>query len=143
MKKSPIKIVPRTADQIQRDNEIARKRKFIIDKFFPALKEATISVDESTMLLQATVALVMEEAMETLRTKKVKDIKNRLIKRLAPNDERLLQIERLIGLFDDLTLFETRGHFESMKAVIEQMKIDEMQARKLDSFTIDWDRMLT
>lgn len=137
-KKSPV--TKEQLEQQQRNNE---KREFIKNKLFPALVSATISVDEATFLLQALVALIMEEAMETLRSKKMDEIKGRIVKKLCPNDERLLQIEHLVGLFDDLTLFDARGHVEGIKAVIEQMKIDEMQSRKLDTLKVNWERYLT
>lgn len=134
---------PLTPEDIKRDWKRAQDRKLIKERFYPALVEATISVDEAQMLLQAATSLIMEEAMEKLRSTSMKDIKNRMIKKLAPNDERVLQIEKLLGIFDDHTLFDARGHFESMRAVIEQMKIDEMQKRKLDTLVPDWDRYLT
>lgn len=137
MKKSPL-----TKEEVKRDFKRAQDRKLIKEQFYPALVEATVSVDEAQMLLQAAVSLIMEEAMEKLRTTLVADIRNRLVKKLAPNDERLLQIEKLIDIFHDHTLFEARGHFESMKAVIEQMKMDEMQKRKLDTLIPDWERYL-
>lgn len=116
--------------------------RFIKDKFYPAVVNATVSVDEAGMLLQAMSALVMEEAMETLNKTKVKDVKNRMVKKLAPNDERLLQIEALVNLFDEKTLFDARGHCEGLKAVIEQMKIEHFQATKLSDLTPDWGRYL-
>ncbi len=136
-KKSPV-----TKDQLLREQEMAHKRAFIKEKLFPALVSATVSVDEASMLLQAMVALIMEEAMETLRVKRMKEIQNRIVKKLTSNDERLLQIEHLVGLFENYTLFDARGHLEGVKAVIEQMKIDEMQSRKLDTLKVDWDRYL-
>lgn len=137
-KKSPL-----TKEDVERDFKRAQARKLIKEKFYPALVEATISVDEATMLLQAATSLIMEEAMEKLRTTKMSEIRNRLVKKLAPNDERILQIEKLVDVFTDNSLFEARGHFESMRAVIEQMKTDEMQKRKLDTLVPDWDRYLS
>lgn len=129
-------------EDIKRDYKRAQDRKLIKEQFYPALVEATISVDEAQMFLQAAASLIMEEAMEKLRTTNVSEIRSRLVRKLAPSDERLLQVERLIDIFYDHTLFEARGHFESMRAVIEQMKTDEMQKRKLDTMIPDWDRYL-
>lgn len=144
-KLSPIQDIPRvqkTKEQLVHEQKMAQKRKFIIEKFYPSLSEATISIDEAGQLLNATVSLIMEEAMRVLQEKKMKDIKGRIIKVLCPNDERLLQIEKLVDLFDNYTLFDARGNIEGMKAVLEQMKFDEMCSRKLESFTPNWDKML-
>lgn len=133
---------PLTKEEVERDFKRAQARKLIKEKFYPALVEATISVDEAQMLLQAATGLIMEEAMEKLRSTLVADIRNRLVKKLAPDGNRQVKIEALIDIFHDHTLFEARGHFESMRAVIDQMKTDEMQRRKLDTLTPDWDRYL-
>ncbi len=137
-KKSPV-----TKEQLYQQQERAHKRKFIQEQFFPALTSATESVDEAGYLLQAATGLIMEEAMETLKSKKMAEVRNRIVKKLCPNDERLLQIEKLITLFDKQTLFEARGNFEGMKSVIEQCKIDEMRGKKLAALKVDWERYLT
>lgn len=133
---------PLTKEQVAQDYKRAQARKLIKERFYPALVEATISVDEAGMLLQAATSLIMEEAMEKLRSTPMKDIKSRMVKKLAPNDERVLQIEKLLEVFDNHTLFDARWHFESMRAVLEQMKTDEFQKRKLDTMTPDWERYL-
>ncbi len=137
-KKSPV-----TKEQLYQEQERAHKRRFIQEQFFPALASATESVDEAGYLLQAMTALVMEEAMETLKTTRMRDVRNRIVKKLTPNDERLLSIEHLVTLFDGQTLFDARGNFEGMKSVLEQVKIDEMSSRKLTDVKVNWERYLT
>lgn len=137
MKKSPL-----TKEQIEQDFKRAQTRKLIKERFYPALADATVSVDEAQMLLQAAASLIMEEAMETLRSKEMKEIKTRIVRKLCPNDERVIAVENLISIFDDISLFDARGHFESMRAVLQQMVTDEMTKRKLDTMTPDWDRYL-
>ncbi len=139
-KKSPIQA--RTKEQLENDIKRAQKRTFIIEQFFPALKDSTQSVDQASMLLQAITGLVMEEAMETLHTKQMKGIRGRMLKKLCPDDQGVLEVEKLLAMFDTMSLFETRGHCESMKAVIQQMQMDEMSRRNLDTFTPDWNRYL-
>ncbi len=137
-KKSPV-----SKEQLFQAQERAYERQFIKEKFFPALTTATKSVDEAGMLLQAMTSLIMEEALEVLKTKKIHEIQSRLVKKLCPDNERLLEIEGLIHLFEKQTLFKARGYLEGMKGVLEQCKIDEMQKRTLSSMEVDWDRYLT
>lgn len=137
-KKSPL-----TKEQLYQQQENNHKKVFIKDKFYPALVGATKSVDEAGHLLQAMTALVMEEAMETLRSKRMNEIRSRLIKKLCPDHEREIEITALVSLFDKQTLFDARSHFEGVKAVIEQMKIDEMSSRSLSTMKVDWDRYMT
>lgn len=138
MNKSPL-----TKEEVQRDYKRAQDRKLIKERFYPALVDATISVDEAQMLLQAANSLIMEEAMEILRIKKMDEIKNRVVRKLCPDDTRLLKIENLISVFDGMSLFEVRGHFESMGAVLRQMTTDEMRNRPLSSMNPAWERYLS
>ncbi len=134
-KKSPV-----TKDELFRQQENKYKRDFIREKFYPALIGATKSVDEAGHLLQAMTSLVMEEAMQTLRSKKMNEIRSRIIKKLCPDHEREIEITNLVSIFDKQTLFDARSHFEGVKAMIEQMKIDEMSNRGLSTMKVDWDR---
>lgn len=137
-KKSPI-----TKEQLLQQQEANYRKEFIKNKFYPALVAATVSVDEASMLLGAMTSLVMEEAMETLRSTKMSEIRSRITKKLTGDNDRVVVVENLVALFDKQTLFDARSNFEGMKAVIEQMKIDDMQNRKLDTLKVDWDRYLT
>ncbi len=142
MKKSPIKVVPRTADQIQRDNEIARKRKKIVEQFYPALVDATISIDEASMLLQAAASLIMEDVLGTMKERNFDDIYNRLVKKLCPEGVRQLQIEKWLTTLNGENLFVARELIEGANRAIQQMLHDEGKNRKLDTLTPDWNRYL-
>ncbi len=137
-KKSPL-----TKEELYKQQEDNYKKDFIKNKFYPALVGATKSVDEAGFLLQAITSLVMEEAMETLRSRKMREIHSRIVKKLCPNHEREIDIDAMVSLFDKMTLFDARANFEGMKAVIEQMKIDDMSNRSLSTLKADWDRYLT
>lgn len=141
-KKSPIQNTPRTKEQIERDMEVARKRKIVVEQFYPALLEATISIDEAKMLNQSIAALLMEEVLHTMRERKFDEIYNRLVKKLCPNDDRLLQIEKLLNTVRNENLFVAREIIEGMNRAIEQMIYDELKSRKLDTLKADWERYL-
>lgn len=142
MKKSPIKVAPRTKAEIERDTERARKRKIVVDKFYPALIKATISIDEAKMLLQAIASLTMEEVLKTMQLIKFNDIYDRVLKKLTPDDQKLLQVEELLETIRNENLFVAREIVEGMQRAITQMQHDEDKGRTLDTLTPDWDRYL-
>lgn len=139
-KRSPIQ--PRTKEQILRDVEIARKRKIVTEKFFPALTAATVSVDEARMLVSATTSLIMEAAMAVLKEKTFKDIEEDVFKKLCPDGERAEEIRDLLKVFSDETLFVSREIIEGAKQAIDQMVNDEMRSRSLATLKADWNRYL-
>jgi hypothetical protein len=143
-KKSPIQ-VPRSKEELEREIKINNKRRLIKEDFYPSLKDLGYSVEETGLLLGAISSLIMAEAMETLNVIKGKQIANKFAKKLtdAQEGQGLLGIEKLLNLFKDLSLFEIRGHVEAMKQVIEQMKLDEFQAKKLSDMNPNWDKYLS
>jgi hypothetical protein len=130
-------------EAVARQARIQRLRSLAKDEFYPALVGATVSVDEAKMLLQAMSTLIMDVAFNVLREKKVAEIKESLLKTLCPNNDRIEEIGKLIDVFLDETLFDTKGQIEGMASVIDYMIRSEMQDRTLNSFTPDWDKMMS
>lgn len=121
---------------------IQGQRTLAKDKFYPALVGATVSVDESKMLLQSISSLIMEEALQVLKDRKVSDIKDKLLKRLCPDGAREKEVNKLIDVFLGETLFDTKAQIEGMTNVIDFMIRKEMQGRTLNSFEPDWELMM-
>lgn len=138
---SPIQ-KPRTKEELELEIKREESKRFIKEKFYPAVAAATQSVDEATALLQAAGELIMGEAMQVMKTMKIKDVKNIIVRKLAPNDERLLEIETLIGIFDEKTLFDARVDLQHMQSLIEQVKIDMARSKKLSDIDVPWDKYL-
>lgn len=132
----------KTKEEIARDMEVGRKRLIITDKFYPALVEATTSVDEAKMLIRSITSLMMEDILQAMKEKKMSEIKFNLLHKLCPDGERQAEIEALLDSLGDENLFVVRELVEGMSNAIEQMILDEMQDRKLDSLSPDWNRML-
>lgn len=140
MKKEPR--ANKTEEQLVKDMEVARKRKIVVDKFYPALINASVSVDEAKMLIQATSTLLMEEVLKTMQERKFSDISGILLKKLSPEGERLAEIAELLAVLDGENLYVAREIIEGMTRAIEQMIGDEMRSRNLDTLKADWERML-
>lgn len=135
-KKSPL-----TQEDVRKGMEVQRKRAIVRDEFFPALNKATVSIDEAKMLMSALGAFIMEDAMTVLKERKVSDIKERLVKKLCADGERIEEITALLSVFDEETLYSARELVEGLKSGIEQMRIDEERSRTLESLNPDWNRI--
>ena len=141
-KKSPIQTTPRTKEQIVRDNEVARKRKIVVEKFYPGLVAATVSIDEAKMLLQAATSLIMEEVLSTMKERKLDDIYARLVKKLCPDGTRQTEIEAWLGSMKGENLYVARELIEGASRAVTQMLHEEELNRKMDTLNPDWSRML-
>ncbi len=113
------------------------------DKIYPALTDATVSIDEAKMLLGVFSSIIMEEAMATLRQKKVGESRKKILKILSPDGAREKEIDEFLAIFESETLFDTRALIEGLKAAIEHTIMMEMRGRTLNSITPDWESMMT
>lgn len=130
------------AEDVRRAAEVARKRLIVTDKFFPALVAASVSVDEAKQLLGATTALLMEDVLQTMKERKFEDVLDRLVKRLCPDGSREKEVEALLKILVGENLFVAREIVEGMTNAIDQMILEDMQSRTLNSFTPDWEKYL-
>lgn len=136
----------RTSDEIIRDmhnkKEVARKRKLITERFYPALSAATVSVDESKMLLSAINSVMMERVLATMKERKFSDIKKDVLAIITSDGERKSEISKLLSTLDSETLYVSREITEGASRAIEQMIMEDMRSRGLDTLKPDWDRYL-
>lgn len=122
--------------------EVARKRTIIVDQFYPALIEATVSVDEAKALISALGSLVMEDTLRTMRERRFVDIKEILIEQLCKDGERKEGITKLLETLKDENLFTAREIIEGMTKAIEAMVTEELRGRKLDTLKTNWEGYL-
>lgn len=122
--------------------EVARKKDIIVNKFYPALVNATVSVDESKALINAMSTLLMEEVLKTMRERKFIEIMDIIAVKLCPDDKRVIEITELLSTLENENLFVAREIIEGMTRAIEAMITEEMRERNLDSLTPNWDKYL-
>lgn len=127
--------------EIKNSQNIKRKRSIIMDTFYPALMEATVSVDEAKALIQALGSSLMSEALRTMRERKFSEISEAVLNVLT-KDERKEEIKNLLSTLENESLFDAREIIEGMTNAIEMMIREEMQGRKLDSLKADWTKYL-
>ncbi len=113
-----------------------QKMKFAKETFWPALCEASMNIDDATMLLSGFSDRIMNEFLGLMKEKKVSELnlENKLDKESPKYKENLA----LIGLFKDCNVFEAKEHIEGMKGEIETFKRDEFQDRPLSSLKTKW-----
>lgn len=133
---------PLSKEEISRGMEVSRKKIIVKDNFYPALVKATVSVDEAKMLIQSISTLMMEDVLQTMKERKFSELKDKLVDRLCKDGERKEEVETLLATLESENLFVAREIVEGMSNAIEQMILDEMQARNLDTLSPDWERML-
>ena len=134
------KRVERTKEQIAAQLKTNNQQDLIEKAVFPAVVAATTSIDEAKMLLRAISTSIMEKSMEVLRETKMADVRKELVKKLT-EEGREEEVDALLAALDDQTLLDSRMLVEGLSSAIEQMIIDEMRNRTLNSLEVDWKRV--
>lgn len=138
----PNKSKEQIANEMKASQNIKRKRSIIMDNFYPALMEATVSVDEAKALVQAMGSTLMGEVMKTMRERKFSEILEDVHKILCADGERKEEVRKLLESVKDESLFDAREIIEGMTNAIEMMIREEMSGRKLDTLKADWTKYL-
>ena len=126
----------------EKKKEIARKRRIIVDKFYPALIKATISVDEAKALINAMGTLLMENVLKTMKERKIDEISESMISVLCTDGERKIEVTELLATLNGENLFVSREIIEGMTKAIAAMEMDEMKSRSLGTLKTNWDKYL-
>lgn len=129
-------------EELSKAFEVERKRTLVVDKFYPALVGATVSVDEAKMLMQSISSLMMEDVLSSMKSRKFAPIVEKAVKSLCPNGDREVEVRALLETLVKEDLLTAREIVEGMSNAIEQMILEDMQGRTLNSFSPNWDKML-
>lgn len=112
------------------------KMKFIKEQFYPALLEASTSIEDASTLLSGFNSTIMEKFLGLMKEKKVSELD--LYSRLDVNAPKHEQHKKLLELFSDMDVFQAKEYIEGMRNEIEQFKLDEFRERPLDTLKTKW-----
>ncbi len=119
------------ATQMKREQKAKRLRSFIKEKFYPALIEASTSIDDAKFLLGSFSNMLMENFLAQM--KEIKFVELNLPAKLDKKSKQFPQYAKLLSLFDDQNVFEARELIEGMKNEVNMFVDNEMKERKLDT----------
>lgn len=126
---------PQTKEQIaegmKRVQEAKRLRAFAKDVLYPAVINASTSVDDAKFLLGSLANQMMEVFLA--RMKETKFIDLQLHSKLDKNAPNYKQYIDLLSVFANENIFTARELIEGMKNEIQMFVDNEMKQRKLDT----------
>lgn len=132
--------VVRTKEELLRDlqkrSDFIEKMTFIKEKFYPALIEATTSIEDATQNLNIINSIIMEKFLGLMKEKKVGELN--IYSNLSDKDPKYEQLKALLGLFDDMDVFSAKEYFEGVKMEIEQFKADYWKDKTLNELPAKW-----
>lgn len=134
------KRIPKTKEQIKKDMENIAKvsdlRKFVKDKFYPALIEASTSIDDAKYVLSSFSNMLMEQFLAKMQETNFKELK--LEDKLDPKGEKYKQFKKILEIFADDNVFHARELIEGMKGELDMNINNELKGRKLDTLKVNF-----
>ncbi len=124
------------AEMKLKSEDFKKRMAFIKDEFWPALCEASESVEDAGILLTGFNNQIMESFLGLMKERTIADLE--LETHLDTKSPKYAENMKLLNLFADHTVFDAKAQLEGMKGEIETFKHDEMSERPLSSLKPKW-----
>lgn len=135
-KKRLVKSREQILAELQKSQDFNVKMAFVKDKFYPALIEASRSVDDAQSFLASLSTMMMQKFLGMMKEKKFVELG--LADILDPKDDKYEKLIEMLDLFKDMTVFDAKELIEGMKQEIQLFINEELKDRKLDSLKTSW-----
>ena len=113
-----------------------KKMKFVREDLFPALCDASDNIEDAKMFLSSINTVIMERFLERMKTLTFKDLQ--IIEGLDKDGDRFGQYQKLLALFDDVSVFDAKDYIEGMRSEIDVWIADELKERPMSSLKTTW-----
>ncbi len=121
---------------LKKNEDFQRRMKFVKESFYPALCKASKNIEDAQMFVGSITTVMMEIFLGFMKEKKLSELN--LILKLDEKDEKYEDLCEMMKLFDNMSVFEAREHFESMKREIDLFLREETRKRPLGELTVNW-----
>lgn len=134
------KRINKTREQIIADlksnKKFQAKMKFTKEQFYPALCNATTSIDDALQNLSIINNVLMEKFLGFMKEKTMKDIN--LYTNLDEKDPQFEGLSAMLKLFDDMCVYDAKEYIEGMRNEIQLFLNEESKKRPLKDLTVSW-----
>lgn len=121
---------------LKNNKDFQEKIKFAREVFYPALCQASTSIDDAQILLSGFNTTIMQEFLSLMKEKKIKDLA--LVDKLDQTNPKFAEMSALLGIFSDYTVFDAKDQIEGMRGELALFITDEMKERPLSSLKTKW-----
>lgn len=134
------KRINKTREQIIADLHGSKKfqedMSFVKEQFYPALCDASKSIDDATMFLSSINTIMMEEFLSSMKDRLFSDLK--LETKLDPKDEKHEELAKLLSILGTKTVYDAKSYIEGMRSEIQLFLNEENKDRPLKSLKTNW-----
>ena len=135
-KKQVFKDKAQVIKELKKNVQFMDKMKFIRERFYPALCEATTSIEDASQLLSGFNTTIMQTFLEKMKSVQMNELE--LASKLDASSEKYKQMKTLLAMFGELNVFDAKDYIEGMRSEIQLFQKDEMENRPLSSLKTKW-----
>ena len=135
-KKRLVKNREEVLKDLQKSQDFRNKMIFVKNKFYPALIEASRSIDDANSFLSSLSTMMMQKFLGLMKEKKFADLK--LTEILDPKDDKYEPLCAMLDLFKDESVFDAKELIEGMRTEVQLFINEEMKSRSLASLETKW-----
>lgn len=121
---------------LKNNADFQRKMQFTREVFYPALCNASTSIDDAVILLSGLNTQIMQEFLASMKEKTVKDLQ--LDGKLDKDNPKYAESQVLLAIFNDMTVFDAKDHIEGMRGEIQLFLTEEQKKRPLSDLATKW-----
>jgi ribosomal protein L7/L12 len=122
--------------ELKNNQKFQEKMAFTREKFFPALCEATTSIDDALQNLSIINTVLMEKFLGQMKEKKFADIN--IADNLDTKDSKYGALKAMLELFNDMSLYDAKDLLEGMRNEINLFLTEENKSRSLAELKTKW-----
>jgi hypothetical protein len=112
---------------LRSNQDFMERMSFIKEKFYPALIDASKSIDDATSFLASINTIIMEDFLSRMKEVKLGDMK--LADKLDPKDEKYEELKAMLALFDEIDVFKAKEYIAGMREEILLFLNEETKER--------------
>lgn len=131
---------PKSKEEILKDiktnTDFQKRMTFVKEKFWPALVEASTSIEDAKMLLTGFNNIIMQSFLALMKEKQIKDLG--LAAKLDAKSDKFLENQKLLELFIDMDVYTAKDYIEGMRNELDTFIMDELKVRPLSSLKVKW-----
>lgn len=121
---------------LKKQGDFVKKMKFTKEQFYPALMEASSSVEDAKEFVSSVATHIMQQFLGIMKEKKLIELD--LVSKLDKSAPNYGKWVALVKLFDDFSAFDARDMIEGMRNEIQLFIDEEMRDRPLSSLKTNW-----
>lgn len=112
------------------------KMKFVRESLYPLVVDASDSIDDAKMFLSSINTVLMERFLDQMKKKTFKELE--IIEGLDKDGEKFGKYQKLLSLFNDMSVFDAKDYIEGMRSEIDLWVTDELKTRPMSSLKTKW-----